>query len=403
MDKFKEHRRKITNDYFIRGYKKNVKTEESKIKLPSSSGVLESLKISGKTNQVEGVSIETPKEIECTGKNGIPISLNGINLVNFNYDWQKTNHGISIETKNNLYYVSGQSTYDASVTSGIYYKVSGLKPNTVYSARISMLSGSFVSGYIRFYCYINNPLTFLDSLCDIWSSKTRVVTGQRSFSEEEITRGVSMGIFVAINEKSSYSDVVLQIDFVEGSYTEENFPEHEDYKTPVNFTINDKLNGIDENKDTLFLDFKNKMIKVNKKVNYVSINDLITEETEFITQNGKNVISIKNVPKKMSGTKSYCSHFLEYDTDNLNDAYYEFTQSDNDYILSFHGVKQNSVEEFLSWAMSENLCLAYVLEKEIEITKSMDMDSEMLNYGATTIIGAEDSGGIEVVYYDIKE
>lgn len=403
MDKFKEHRRKITKSFFVRGYEKSAISENDNVKIPSSSGILKSLEISGKTFQEDGVSINTPKEIECTGRKGLSVLSRGVNLIN-QYEYRsKTVYGVTVESENNTYRINGAYTDDANSTIGTCYSVMDIKPNRVYTVRLSVVSGSFTGGSARVFYYLENPLTYISSLCNMWASKTTVVTGKKVFTKEEVERGIAIGVYFSVKQDTRYSDFVVKVDMVEGDYTDVDFPPFEVHVPTKSFTVNQMLNGIDSYNDELTLDFKNKIMKTTKRVKYVWIKDMNREDMEIDTQGPDNVVIIKNLSRQMEGTGSYCTHFLEYGKNNHLFPAYEFFNVDNGAVLYFYGVEQGSISEFLSFAEAEGMCIAYVLENEEKYEEPINLNNEILNIGNSTIVDVENSSGIKMVYYDTND
>lgn len=398
MNRFKQHRRKITRSFFVRGCEKSASSNGDTLTIPSSSGVLKKLTFRGNTCQDEGASYENPMPIKNVGG----INLRGINLFNASGTNSYQENGVSVVYNDNVYRANGESTGTIGIL-GEHRKLVGIKPNTPYSVRLSKLSGNFENGEIRFYLFFLNPLTYIKTVCGIWDTNTSSAVGIMSFTEEEVDRGIVMGVYTSAKTGTKYNDYVFSADIVSGEYTKDNFPKFERYATPESLTVDTEVNGIDGYNDVLCLDFERKKYVTTKRVEQLFIGEMESVGMEFLSNNGENAVIINGINKKKDGTKSYSTHCPEYDENTQRDLCYQFEDINGSTRLYFYWVKQNSIEEFLTWARNENLSIAYVLENEYQREDDLNCPCDILNYNLTTVIEVDNGSEIEAVYYDLEE
>lgn len=398
MGYFKKHRQNITKYFHMRGKEKTQAQENQKAEI-HSSGVIREMKVQGSTYQDETETV--PMNIQSMKGDGVGISLRGINLFDAREKREKSVNGTFISTYDNVFYINGK--VESVSVNGIYYKVENLKPNTIYTARIKQVSGKQINGQPRFYYFSRFPVVFKENIVYFDSKKVTQKVGTISFTEKELSDGVNLGVFFSdLKEDAEYINYGIRADFVEGEYTEETFPDFENYIEPKTIKINTELHGIDGYNDILTLDFANNRVEAKRKVKVANLVDLIDENAEIVANGNDYAISICVPYIWQEGTKSYCTHCKSYEEISSNrELCFEFIKEGKTH-LYFYWIEQSTVDDFRAWALENDVKIAFVTEDEVIENIDFKLMKDFLPHNATSVIEVDGSNGIDLTYYDLE-
>ena len=312
--------------------------------------------------------IETVSNMELTAK--------GVNI--FNATTQKTGvyKGITLKSENNIFIASG--TGESSNNLGNYYSVEGIKPNTTYSFRLKLMEKNNSSGKCeaRFYLYTEKPnLTYINYACAIWSLNGSEAVGTFTFTEEQIAKGISCGVYFVFDTTSIFDNVTVRADIVEGTYTKDTMPPFEEYFEPVTVSsIGIDLAKIEDFSDEACVDYASKRVFKTERVLYARVSDLIDEYgAEF---DGNGAIYISGALPRMDAPENqipyFCTHFKSYQSDltiNEENPCFEITASGQ---IWFYYPPKRTALEFKEWCEENDVKISYALlnERQIDITNS---------------------------------
>lgn len=403
MEHFEENRREVTSDFFIIGKEQPKIIGENSVTM-HTSGVIRELNVQGRTYQ-EGTPIESNLiTIQSMNGDGVKVLARGINVFD-GVGHQKTAwFGVTLTRSNNIFTFNGENT-GSQCALGIPTNITrNLKPNTTYTCRLTKISGSFEKSDIRFYWFSGtSSLVYKGTVCSIYSPSTNSVVGQIKFTEEDIAKGIHVGVYSYIYSTAVHDNYSVRADIVEGSYTVDTFPNFEPYIAPKSIKIDTELHGIDGYNDILTLDFANNRVEAKRKVKVVNLVDLIDENAEIRSNNGENAIIIRLPYIWQEGTKSYCSHCKLYGEIGSNKELFFELLKGSETNLYFYWIEQTTVDEFYNWALENNVKIAFVTEDETVETVDFNLPKDFLPYNLTSVIEVCGSNGIDAVYYDIEE
>ena len=312
--------------------------------------------------------IETVSNMELTAK--------GVNIFNATKQKTWTYKGITLKSENNIFIASGIG--ESSNNLGNYYSVEGIKPNTAYSFRLKLMEKNNSSGKCeaRFYIYTEKPnLTYINYACAIWSLNGSEAVGTFTFTEEQIAKGISCGVYFVFDTTSIFDNVTVRADIVEGTYTKDTMPPFEEYFEPVTVSsIGIDLAKIEDFSDEACVDYASKRVFKTERVLYKRVSDLIDEYgAEF---DGNAAICINGaLPRKDAPENQipyFCTHFKSYQSDltiNEENPCFEITESGQ---IWFYYPPKRTALEFKEWCEENDVRIAYALldEREADITNT---------------------------------
>ena len=301
-------------------------------------------------------------------------------------------------TENDFYLIPTNKTTSSSKY--VYFKYQ-VKRNTYYRVKANLTRIGNFNGNSQVLCFRDGNSYINGSSNIVASTNHNYNMAVNSGDSDTLTVGFFIMSNVVIGEENDIKLLVEDFSITEGKDEKP----YEPYVQHLEINWDCTLMGIDGYNDILTVDCAEKSIKLNKKVNSVYIKDLHPGDMTVTESNGYYGVEIRNLTQWRVGTKAYCTHCKMYDSENYvsGQMCFELTSDGHLSTLYFYNTESATVDEFIAYASESNLMIAYVMESEENTELEYNLSSEILPYNATAVIEAENTNGIDVIYYSLQE
>lgn len=297
-------------------------------------------------------SPEYPQPIVSCSDNGIDVTVRGTNVFDARDYKSITQSDLHIECIDNVYTVTG-SMFSKDNACGILYPID-LKVSGNYRVKAENISGTAVGTFrVLLYVFVEDEY---ENSSMILSTKQTVGYNLLTFTDEQVSKGIKLGLYVETSSNVTFDNYCVRINVAKGGI---NTP-YEPYFEPYTTHIPVKLYDIDGHKDRLHLNFYDTCVVFNK-IKRWSVKEILEANKyhpngaycEFESNGVKGIgLNMSGYPA-MPGERSYCTHALTTVSDDL---YYNLVGTE----WQFFNYPQDTAEEFIEWAIANNVTVAYV-------------------------------------------